>query len=78
LQRANSGCKLLQPNCYAALDYALLRFKVNKNWTFVGRNEIAQSWEILGSEFLCRSEYKIEISGFKIIGACVCDRTIKT
>jgi len=55
-----------------------LRFKVNKNWKFVGRNEIAQSWEILGSEFLCRSEYKIEIRGIKITGACVRDRTIKT
>jgi hypothetical protein len=62
----------------AALHYALLRFKVNKNRKFVERNEIAQSWEILGSEFLCRSEYKIKISGIKVIGASVCDRTITT
>jgi len=55
-----------------------LRFKVNKNWKFVERNEIAQGWEILGSEFLCRLAYKIEISGIRVTSVRVCDRTIKT
>jgi hypothetical protein len=78
LKRGNSGCKLLLPSCYAALHYALLLFKVNKNWKFVERNEIARSWEILGSEFLCRLEYKVKISGITVTGACVCYITIKT
>jgi hypothetical protein len=71
LKRGDSGCMLLLSSCYATLQYALLRFKVNKNWKLAERNEIARSWEILGLEFLCLSEYKTKISRIEVTGVCL-------
>ena len=51
LKRDDSGCKLLLPSCDATLYCALLRFKVNKNWKFAERNELARSWKHLIRNF---------------------------